>query len=94
MKNPPANAGDGRWGFNPWVRRIPWSRKWQPAPVLPGKFYGQRSSVGYSPQSCKELNITATEFASAPARTHTQTQRCVSDFCLQHPGNWIKMKLK
>ena len=30
--------------FNPWVRRILWSRKWQPAPVfLPGKFHGQRS---------------------------------------------------
>ena len=26
--------------FNPWVRKIPWRRKWQPSPVfLPGKFY-------------------------------------------------------
>ena len=25
-------------GFNPWVGKIPWSRKWQPTPVfLPGK---------------------------------------------------------
>ena len=24
--------------FNPWLRKIPWSRKWQPTPVfLPGK---------------------------------------------------------
>ena len=23
-----------RWGFNPWVRKIPWGRKWQPAPVF------------------------------------------------------------
>ena len=24
--------------FNPWVRKIPWKRKWQPTPVfLPGK---------------------------------------------------------
>jgi len=29
---------------------IPWRRKWKPVPVfLPGKFYGQRSLVGYSP---------------------------------------------
>ena len=29
----------GGWGFNPWVRKIPWSRKWQPTPVfLPGEF--------------------------------------------------------
>ena len=28
----------------------PWRRKWQPTPVLlPGKFHGQRSLVGYSP---------------------------------------------
>ena len=30
-------------GFNPWVGKIPWRRKWQPTPVfLPGKFHGQR----------------------------------------------------
>ena len=30
-----------RCGFNPWVREIPWRRKWQPTPVLlPGEFYG------------------------------------------------------
>ena len=34
--------------FNPLVRSILWRRKWQPTPVfLPGKFYGQRSLVGY-----------------------------------------------
>jgi len=33
-----------RLGFDPWVRRISWSRKWQPTPVfLPGEFHGQRS---------------------------------------------------
>ena len=27
-----------RVGFDPWVRKIPWRRKWQPTPVfLPGK---------------------------------------------------------
>ena len=39
-----------RSGFDPWIRKIPWRRKWQPTPVfLPGKSYGQRSLVGYSP---------------------------------------------
>ena len=34
--------------FSPWVRKIPWRRKWQPMLVfLPGKFHGQRSLVGY-----------------------------------------------
>ena len=35
--------------FDPWVRKIPWSRKWHPTPVfLPGESHGQRSLVGYS----------------------------------------------
>ena len=38
-----------RWGFNPWVRKIPWRRAWQSTPVyLPGESHGQRSL------SCKE----------------------------------------
>ena len=37
-----------RCGFNLWVGKIPWSRKWLPTPVfLPGKFHGQRKLVGY-----------------------------------------------
>ena len=36
--------------FNPWVKKIPWRRKWQSTPVfLPGKSHGQRSLVGFSP---------------------------------------------
>ena len=47
-----------RRGFNPWVRMIPWSRKWQPIPVfLPGKSHGQRL-VGCSPWDCKESDMT------------------------------------
>ena len=58
-KNLPDNAGDIEIRFNPWVRKIPWSRKWQPAPVfLSGKFHGQRTLVGYSPWGHKELDTT------------------------------------
>ena len=40
----------GRPGFDPWVGKIPWRRKWQPTPVsLPEKSHGQRTLVGYSP---------------------------------------------
>ena len=36
--------------LDPWVRKIPWRRKWQPTPVfLTGESHGQRSLVGYSP---------------------------------------------
>ena len=35
VKNPPANAEDTgrRSRFDPWVRMIPWRRKWQLTPV-------------------------------------------------------------
>ena len=36
-------------GFDPWVRKIPRRRAWQPTPVfLPGESHGQRSLEGYS----------------------------------------------
>ena len=45
-----------RRGFDPWVRKIPWRRKWQLTPVfLPGKSHGQRSLAGYSPRGCKRV---------------------------------------
>jgi len=41
--------------FNPWVRKIPWRKKWQPTPVFfPGKSHGRRSLVDYSPWGHKE----------------------------------------
>ena len=51
----------GRLGFNPWVGKIPWNRKWQPTPVfLPGESHGWRSLIGYSPWGHKELDMTET----------------------------------
>ena len=53
--------------FDPWVRKISWSGKWQPAPAfLPGKFHGQRSLADYNPWSHKELDTTE--------HTHTHAQ--------------------
>ena len=48
-----------RLGFNPWVRKIPWRKKWLPTLVfLPSKYHRQSSLVGYSPWSCKESDMT------------------------------------
>ena len=48
-----------RHGFNPWVRKIPWRRKWQLTLVfLHGKSHGQRNLVGYSPWVAKDLDMT------------------------------------
>ena len=48
-----------RCGFDSWVGKIPWRRKWQPTPVfLPGESHGQRSLVGCSPRGHKESDTT------------------------------------
>ena len=45
-------------GFDPWVKKIPWSRAWLPLPIfLTGKSHRQRSLVGYSPWGYKELDM-------------------------------------
>ena len=68
-----------RRGFNLWVGKIPWSRKWQPAPAcLPGKFHGQRSLVSYSPWGHKEVEMTE--------RLNTKWEVCVK--CFSHPELW------
>ena len=61
VKKPPANAGDSRDArFDPWVRKIPLSRKWQPTPVsLPGESHGQRRLV--RPWGLKESDTTKHE---------------------------------
>jgi len=39
-----------RHGINPWVRKIPWRRKWEHIPIfLPGESHPQRSLEGSSP---------------------------------------------
>ena len=49
----------GRPGFDPWIGKIPWRRKWQPTQVfLPGKSHGPRSLAGYGPWGRKELDTT------------------------------------
>ena len=45
--------------LDPWIRKIPWRRKWQPTLVfLPGESHGQRRLVCYSPEHCKESDTT------------------------------------
>ena len=56
-----------RHGFNPWVRKIPWRRAWQPTLVfLPGESHGQRSLVGYSPQGRTESDTTEATWHTRP----------------------------
>ena len=60
--------------FDPWVRKIHWSKKWQPTAVfLPGNFCGQRSLVGYSSWGHKESNMTERLRMNTHTHTHTHT---------------------
>ena len=96
IKNLPTKAGDTRdMGFNPWVRKILWRRKWQPTPVfLPGKSHGQRNLVGYSPWDCKEVDATehthmlGSANSSAPClrpfhQTPCRDKQCVVNYWME-----------
>ena len=62
--------------FHPWVRKIPWRKKWQLTPVfLPGRSHGQRSLTGYSPWGHKESDTAdrrawRPDFPGAPGEAH------------------------
>ena len=52
--------------LDPWVGKIPWSRKWQPTAVfLPEELHGQRSLAGYGPWGLRESD-TVTARATTP----------------------------
>ena len=66
--------------FDPWVEKVPLGRKQQPAPVfLLGKFHGQ-SLVSYSPQGCKELDMTEHTHTHTHTQTHTKPVRWVTSW--------------
>ena len=79
----------GRSGFDPWVRKIPWRSERQPTSVfLPGKSHVQRSLVGYSPWSLKELDTTERLSLLVGLRLH----RCVL-WTFGAPKRWAGLEL-
>ena len=68
-----------RWHrFDPWVREIPWRRKWHPTPVfLPGQSHVQRSLLGYSPWGCKKSDMTE---CLAHTHTHSDARKKTMNF--------------
>ena len=64
-------------GFDPWIRKIPWRRKWHPTPVsLPGKFTGSQR-VGHD--WVTELNW------NVPCAVEKNVYP--GFFCIQYPEN-------
>ena len=66
-KESACNAGDHlqyrRCSFNPWVRKVPWGRKWQPIPV-----YLPRKSHGHPPTPKKKQWLS--KLGSLPGKSH------------------------
>ena len=78
--------------FDPWVGKIPCSRKWQLTPVfLPGEFNGQRSLAGYFPWGCRELDTTGRLSTHVCVCTHTHTHTCKVLCKLQYKCYFFKI---
>ena len=71
--------------FDAWVRKTPWRRIWQPAPVfLPGESHGHRSLGGYSPRGRKESDTTGVtahrhQFSSIQSLSRSLSHSITSD---------------
>ena len=103
VKNPPANAGDiKRHGFGPWVRKIPWRRKWLPTPVfLPGESHGQRSLGSGVAKSWTWLNRLNTNTSTKNPKATRERERLCQELTTQifkrqtqHPPIQHKKKKK
>ena len=65
--------------FDPWVRKIPWRREWQPTLVyLPGESHGRR----YSPCGHKESDMTK-RLTLSVSSSQRQTLRLSEDSLLR-----------
>ena len=85
-----------RCGFDPWVGKIPWSRKWQPTLVfLPGESYGQRSLVGYNPWGLRaghDWSNWACVHAASKKWNCPSDENSLSDCWAHRSASWGKMK--
>ena len=60
-----------RHGFDPWVRKIPWGRKWYPtSEFLPGKFDRQRS-MGATVHGATRNWTLLSDWSNTHTDTHT-----------------------
>ena len=70
-----------RHGFDPWVGKIPWRRKWQPTPV----FWSGGFHRLCSPWDCKESDTTerlSLHYVHTNLHTHTHTHTHTAIFFL------------
>ena len=65
--------------LDPWVKKIPWRRKWQPTPIfLPREFHRQRTWWGTVHRSHKDFDTTehwAQETSTTSSRPHPMLEQ-------------------
>ena len=67
-------------GFDPWIGKIPWSKKCQPALVfLPGKSHGQKNLEGYSLWTVLERIVDGTAGKPQGQGLNPNSLQCSSD---------------
>ena len=83
-------------GFDPWVRKIPWRRKWQSIPVfLPGESHGQRSLAGYSPWGHKRVrhDLVTKQHISLTTEDHLARKNKSSNYKRYSHEFWHELEL-
>ena len=72
--------------FDPWVRKIPWRRKWKPTPVLLlQKSQGWRNPVGYTQWGHKESDTTESiHYTTTVQFSHSVVSSSLRPHELQH----------
>ena len=69
VKNPPANAGDVRCGFDSWVEKTPLEEGMAThSSILAWRIPMDREA--YSPSGCKELDMTETIYHAVSSLSH------------------------
>ena len=89
----------GRPSFNPWVRRIPWRRAWQPTPVfLPAASHGQRSLAvlwdGKELDTTEWLSISQHKKGKRHVRKREWTEQRVVRWRILEAGAWGWRKMQ
>ena len=84
-----------RHGFDPWIRKIPWRRAWQPTPVfLPGGSHGQRKTGGLQSMGSQRVRHDWSDLAcmhamplqsqkEEPSSLELMDSRSISSCCLE-----------
>ena len=69
--------------FDPWIRKIPWRKAWQPTPVfLPRESHGWSTLAGYRSQDCKESDMTIVTQHKAQLKVSAPVSQSVQSLSL------------